>query len=171
MEMDQLDIEVLGETMYLSRNRNAEGEIFYLDTHDGSVTSISEEVLNIVLGKDESLLKTIDDCDKYIAELIAFNEGNRFIRVPQIEPIGEFYWMAYFTDMISGPVHETLRKVVDVSALIDGFRNVLQQNPAERKLWSHFLAQKKREEARAWAAELGIPVAEPYFEDLQSVED
>jgi len=158
MKLDPLDIKVIGEVMY--QPRESRGKLFYLDTKKGAVTPLSKKLFTAVLTQDNGFLGKLPEHereDALVAQAILSDEGGRFMEIPEIEPVDEFYWMAYFSEMVFTPgIEERLRKAVDVSKAIAKFRRILEQSPEDEELWRFFLEQKKTEEARAWLEELNV---------------
>jgi hypothetical protein len=149
---------------------------YFLDSETGEVIAFSEEMLkeaqsilhlddfDDMMDKIESIeFDEVPDLPEYIGDEvemileILLDESARYIRVPERPSSAAFSSMSRFIDTIADPaLKAALSTALDGKGAFRNFKEVLVQNPKERKRWHSHNAKTIKKEIREWLHSIGL---------------
>ena len=148
---------------------------YFLDLETGEVVSISEEIVRDLKERLSDDLEEIADDVEYVEfdeepeipdwmtdemEImleILFDEGERYVRIPERETRSAFQAMDEFVKTVGDPLlKERLSVALNGKGAFRKFKDILISFPRERKRWHGFNAKTARTEILQWLKSLGM---------------
>jgi len=155
---------------------------YYLDLHSGKVIALSEDILSDVKARlCESELDDLGDDIEYVEfseeptlpywmedeielvlEVLLAGDG-RYNRIPERSSPEAHTVMAEFIETVKNPVlKEELTNALDGKGAFRRFKDVLINDPKERKRWHGYNAKAMKKVIVEWLKSLGIESEQTY---------
>jgi hypothetical protein len=166
--MEQLDFDEIQKAFEDTERKAFE---YFIDRQTGQLIILSGDIISRAQEiLDQSYDDDIGDFDEVepdeipeipewmedeieLALEIFMNDQERYIRIPERNPIKTFEAMKEFAESLEDQaLKETLRQALDGQGSFRKFKNSLIHYPKERKLWYTFNAKAARAEIKEWLA-------------------
>lgn len=148
---------------------------YFLDIETGDVIILSEDIIN----RAQQILDETYDEDMADYEEVEFDEDydipewmedeielaldifivekDRYVRIPERNPLNGYTAMREFTDRLENiQLKEKLQNILDGKGAFRRFKDALEPYPKERKLWYGFNAKTMKKEIEEWLKTVAI---------------
>ena len=133
---------------------------YYLDTENGQVIVLSEEVSKYIEDDEYMNIRDLPDWQKdeiKIAEKILNDQTDRYVNIPEKPSYESYEVMVDFTDRVEDELlRDKLNIALDGKGAFRRFKNVLKNYPDYEKKWFVFKETRLEEEVIDWLNTIGI---------------
>jgi hypothetical protein len=172
--MKKLDIDY-DDIQKAMEDTEREAFEYFIDIETGDVIILSQEIINRawnclrdsvdedMADYEEVEFDEIMDMPDWMEDEIELaldifiHERERYIRIPERSPRDGYSSMIEFTNGLeNADLREELRGILTGKGVFRRFKDALESQPKERKLWYGFNAKAAKKEIEAWLKSLGI---------------